>query len=218
MPEGELDCEAQLALALRALSVVRHDLRNLLASVTIMADRMTRTEDTRLAAAAPQLVVGMEQTVALGVRAQELIEVVPGGPRPVRASEALADAAARAELPPLALDGEDAPALCDPDHLARILAELLANAARAAGADGAVAVSAAREAERVTIRVSDDGPGVPAYGQADLLTPFRGLKRRGGSGLGLPIAAALARANGGAVRIERTGEDGTVAAVSLPLA
>lgn len=210
-------CEAQRTLALKALGVLRHDVRNLLASVTIMADRMAKTDDPRLAAAAPQLVLGMEQTVALGVRAQELIEVLPGHPEPVPLAAAAIEALEAAGLE-TAAEVAGLVAYVDRSHLLRILAELLGNAVRAAGEGGSVSLGAKAGEGRVTLSVTDDGPGVPDYARADLLTPFKGMKRKGGAGLGLPIAAALARVNEGALAIERTGPGGTTVSLTLPSA
>ena len=51
----------------------------------------------------------------------------------------------------------------------------------------------------VVIRVSDDGPGIPAGGDEALFQPFwRGAARATGTGLGLAIARGFAEANGGA--------------------
>jgi signal transduction histidine kinase len=211
-------CERQRALALKALSVLRHDLRNLLASVSIIAERMKDTDDPRLAAAAPQLVMGLEQTIALGVRAQELVEAEGGTPVLLRLRTAALEAAEAEGVPNAARGLPDLAVMADPSHLGRILRELLSNAVRAAGEEGLVRMEAEEEDGAVTLRVIDDGPGVPDYGRDDLLTPFKGMKRKGGAGLGLPIAAALARANGGELKIERTGPDGTAVAVRLPSA
>jgi signal transduction histidine kinase len=71
--------------------------------------------------------------------------------------------------------------------------------------------------------VHDDGPGIPA---GDLIHVFerfyRGEKTRareeGGSGLGLSIVQALARAQGGDVGIQSADGAGTTVTVWLPLA
>lgn len=203
------ETEAQLALALKALSVMRHDVRNLLASVTIMAGRMEQSGDERLAKAAPMLVASMERTVALGVRAGELaaaevgeLDAVPIG-RVLSLIEGDVDA-----------DGADQVVLADEAQLKTMLSELLANANEAGGAK----LTATREGERVLVRVSDGGGGVPDYAQADLFTPFKGAKRRDGTGLGLPLAARLARLNGGTLRLESTGGEGSVFLLDLPAA
>ena len=62
--------------------------------------------------------------------------------------------------------------------------------------------------------VSDEGPGVPADLADRLFEPFV-TGRAGGTGLGLSVTAAIARAHDGEVRYER--EDGrTRFALFLP--
>ena len=55
---------------------------------------------------------------------------------------------------------------------------------------------------RLLVRVSDDGPGVPPDAQERIFDRFVSLDSRGGSGLGLPIARALARAMDGELSYE----------------
>ena len=66
------------------------------------------------------------------------------------------------------------------------------------------------------IRVADDGPGLPPKAQEHLFTAFQGGTRKEGSGLGLAIAAELVQGHGGALRLERTGPEGTCFALHLP--
>lgn len=207
--QAEAETEEQLALALKALSVMRHDVRNLLASVTIMAGRMEQSGDERLVKAAPMLVASMERTVTLGVRAGELAAARAGAADAVPIARALSLIDVEVEA-----EGADAAVLADEAQLKTMLEEVLRNADQAGGP----ALSATREGERVLIRVSDGGGGVPDYAQADLFTPFKGAKRRDGTGLGLPLAARLARLNGGTLELEKTGEDGSVFVLDLPAA
>ena len=206
------DDAERLALALQALSVVRHDLRNLLASVTILADRMQASGDERLAKAAPLLLASMERTVALGVRSGQLAEAAAAGPTasPVTGALAVADPDGRARA-----EGAETSVKADPAQLGVILAELLANAF---AASEAVHVAVEARGPRVQLRVRDEGGGIPDYAVADLFTPFKGAKRRDGTGLGLPIAARLARLNGGTLTLEETGPGGTTFLLELPSA
>lgn len=89
----------------------------------------------------------------------------------------------------------------DAEYLRIILDNLIANALEARGEGEharAVVVRVTRDddADRVTLRVSDDGPGLPEDRRATLFEPLRTSKSEG-LGLGLPIARALARTLGG---------------------
>jgi signal transduction histidine kinase len=73
------------------------------------------------------------------------------------------------------------------------------------------------------LEVRDEGPGIPASDLAHVFERFyRGEKTRareeGGSGLGLSIVQALARAQGGDVGIQSTEGVGTRVTLWLPLA
>ena len=75
----------------------------------------------------------------------------------------------------------------------------------------------------VTLRVADDGPGIPAEIRDRVFDRFvRGDSSRtrdghGSSGLGMSIVESLARAMGGSVRLVDS-EQGTVIDVTLPAA
>lgn len=71
-------------------------------------------------------------------------------------------------------------------------------------------------------RVSDTGRGIPADAREQIFEAFeqgeQGTTRRyGGTGLGLPICRLLAQLMGGSISLERTGLDGSVFCLSLPL-
>jgi signal transduction histidine kinase len=88
--------------------------------------------------------------------------------------------------------------------LETVLATLIENA-RQAGA-GNLTVSAVRESRMVVIALVDDGPGVPPGDAPRIFDPFFTSKREnGGTGLGLPIARALAESCGGSLELEESG-------------
>lgn len=106
------------------------------------------------------------------------------------------------------------------DVLAQILDVPLSNSCRYAGRDAATEVAVAIEQECVVITVRDNGSGVPEDEIAKLTTRFfRGSAApSGGSGLGLPIAAALAQARGGMLAVEPVAPHGLSVIVRLPVA
>jgi PAS domain S-box-containing protein len=91
-----------------------------------------------------------------------------------------------------------------------ILRNLLENARR--HAVHRVDVSVVAGDGGVLVHVVDDGPGLPHGGEARAFEPFVSLDGRGGSGLGLTVSKALARAHGGDLTY-----DGGTFALRLPL-
>ena len=103
--------------------------------------------------------------------------------------------------PGLALEGRR-------ELIGQALANLVDNALKyGAGAEGRneIAVAARREGGDVVIEVADRGPGVAAEERERVFDRFVRLesaRSRPGSGLGLSLAAAVARLHGGSVRLE----------------
>ncbi|MFD5593487.1 ATP-binding protein [Streptomyces griseorubiginosus] len=146
--------------------------------------------------------------LTLNLRATTLEEILP---------TALAEAPG-AE----ARDVEEIPAvLADPPLLERVVANLVANAARHTPPGQMVLVTASVLAGRVELRVVDRGPGLPADGRQHLFEPFQRLgdtDNTTGLGLGLALARGLTEAMNGTLTPEDTPGGGLTMVVSLPLA
>jgi signal transduction histidine kinase len=83
---------------------------------------------------------------------------------------------------------------------------------------GEVAVTVGGDARAVEISVADRGPGIPAADRERVLERFVRLeasRSRPGSGLGLSLAAAVARLHGGQLRVEDN-EPGLKVTLRLP--
>jgi two-component system sensor histidine kinase KdpD len=117
------------------------------------------------------------------------------------------------------LDGELPLVRADASQLERVFSNLIENALRFSPADQPVRVSGGVGAGKVTIRVVDRGPGIPASQRASIFEPFQsgGTDRRDGVGLGLAISKGFTEANGGELRLQADSADGTAFAVSFPL-
>ncbi len=100
----------------------------------------------------------------------------------------------------------------DPEHLRAILDNLIDNALRLS--DGTVELSAEAGGRSVTLRIADRGPG-PGDEPESLFEPYV-TRRADGTGLGLPIARALAEANGGRLKLAHRPGGGTFAVLQLP--
>ena len=104
----------------------------------------------------------------------------------------------------------------------RLLFNLTENAVKYNRPGGSVRVTVAKEPEKLLIRVSDTGRGIPEEYQRSIFQPFfRVDKSRsreyGGAGLGLSLVWEIAELHGGSVWVEKSSENGTVIAVELPV-
>lgn len=93
-------------------------------------------------------------------------------------------------------DGILPPVNGDPDLLAQVLLNLVANAAQALGEEGRITLFASGKNGEVRIEVRDDGPGISAEDESRIFEPFFTTKASG-TGLGLSMAARIAEAHGG---------------------
>nr|WP_296073395.1 response regulator [uncultured Actinoplanes sp.] len=116
------------------------------------------------------------------------------------------------------------PALVSADRrrLMQVILNVLSNAIKYNRPHGTVWLSTSRDNGWLTLRVLDEGPGIPAEELDRALTPFDrlGAESAGvqGSGLGLPLAHALAAAMGARLRLAQSPSGGAVVEVALPLA
>jgi two-component system sensor histidine kinase KdpD len=107
----------------------------------------------------------------------------------------------------------------DAAQLERVFSNLLENAVKFSPDGAPVRVSGGSGGGRVTVRVSDSGPGIPSSRRGEIFEPFvRGTGPAQGSGLGLAICRGLVEANGGEISLQTgTGGKGSTFAVTFPL-
>ena len=103
----------------------------------------------------------------------------------------------------------------------RLLFNLTENAVKYNHPGGRVRISVTQEPEKLLIRVSDTGCGIPGEYQQSIFQPFfRVDKSRsrefGGAGLGLSLVWEIANLHGGRVWVAESSESGTTIAVELP--
>lgn len=111
----------------------------------------------------------------------------------------------------------------DSDAVERVVTNLLDNAVKYTPEGGRITVAAERRGERVLIRVSDTGIGIPPEHLDRIFERFyrvdKGRSRElGGTGLGLSIVKHLVEAHGGTVSVESVVGEGSVFTVDLPAA
>ncbi|TDW24259.1 sensor histidine kinase [Kribbella kalugense] len=108
----------------------------------------------------------------------------------------------------------------DPVLLGRLVENLVENAVRYNITGGRVDVETRQSREHAELTVVNTGPVIPEYDVESLFEPFRrGRVRTGhkGSGLGLSIVRAVARAHGGDANAQANPEGGLTVRVSLPI-
>mgnify|MGYP000936274814 CR=1 FL=1 len=103
----------------------------------------------------------------------------------------------------------------------RLIFNLTENAVKYNRPGGSVRVSVTQEPEKLLLRVSDTGCGIPKVYQHSIFQPFfRVDKSRsreyGGAGLGLSLVWEIANLHGGSVWVEESSDKGTTIAVELP--
>ena len=137
--------------------------------------------------------------------------------------EIFTDLAPLAEKNDIALEVEGDGAMIGSDALIyRLLFNLTENAVKYNRHGGSVRVTVSQESEKLLIRVSDTGRGIPEEFQRSIFQPFfRVDKSRsreyGGAGLGLSLVWEIAGLHGGSVRVTKSSDRGTTILVELPV-
>ncbi len=120
----------------------------------------------------------------------------------------------------------EAPVFGDADLLGRLLLNLLDNAIKHSPVDGDVTVIMTRDANRVRVAVTDQGPGIPAdsrdrvferFFRVDAARTRQETSHTSGAGLGLAIARRIAEVHDGALTLDESAPGRTVFMFDLPL-
>src|SRR5262249_17801681 len=108
----------------------------------------------------------------------------------------------------------------DSDQLGQVVLNLLVNAQHAVDGRSSgrrVTVTTTFSGSSVHLSVADNGAGVPDDARKRIFEPFYTTKASG-TGLGLSMSRAIARAHGGELTLSRTDSTGARFDMSLPLA
>jgi two-component system sensor histidine kinase BaeS len=116
---------------------------------------------------------------------------------------------------------EPAPVLADAGRIHQVIANLLSNALKFTPPGGHVEMSLSRDGGQARLEVSDTGPGISPKDQDhvfDRLWRGPGAAQAAGSGIGLAVAAELARAHDGRIEVASELGRGSRFTLVLPLA
>ncbi len=111
--------------------------------------------------------------------------------------------------------------LCDAEALSRAILNVVTNAIDAVEeqSNGTVDITTELDEKRevVQVRVTDNGPGIPAETLPDIFNLFVSTKGAKGTGLGLTVSQKILREHGGDISVESTATHGTCFTLSFPL-
>lgn len=225
---GALRQKERLAQLGGAVAKIAHDLRNILTTAQLFADRIEGSADPAVARSAPKLVASIsravsltEATLAFGKAEEPPPQLRLFAFRPL--VEEVVDGEGLGAPGGLVTCLVDVPPgltlRADAEQMHRVLTNLVRNARQAieaTGKPGTIEISAAEEDAAWLIRVGDTGPGLPPKAREHLFAAFQGGARKGGTGLGLAIAAELVRGHGGRLELGRSDAEGTEFVIRLP--
>jgi signal transduction histidine kinase len=111
--------------------------------------------------------------------------------------------------------------LADKGRIIQVLTNLLANAVKFSPQGGRVILSAEANHRLVTIKVTDEGRGVPESLKEKIFERFQQVHsgdaaEKAGSGLGLTICKAIVELHGGSIRVDDNADRGSTFSFTLP--
>lgn len=208
------------------LGVLGHDLRNPLSAIKASVDLLLRQQ---LSATQAKLVRRVASSAdRMGRMINDVLDFtrgrLGGGMRVVRRRvnlhEIVRHAAEELQVAnperviALELEG-DGWGEWDPDRVAQVVSNLVANALQHGREGTAVRVSVRDQGAEVVLAVNNQAPPIPAEVLPSLFEPFRGGRapHSDGLGLGLWIVSEIARAHGAKVEVRSTEDEGTTFSV-----
>lgn len=211
-----------------AVSKISHDLRNILTTTQLLADRMENSNDPSVQKIAPKLLGSLGRAVTLCDKTLRYGKAEE--PVPLLEEFSLYNLIKDVvEAERLFIDGQDISInyklkktmklLADEGQIYRVISNLIRNSCQVLSGikkRGSVMVLGSETSKNWIISVSDDGPGLPVKALKNLFLPFHGGVRSGGVGLGLAISAELIDGHGGTLKLEKNTKNGACFIIKLP--
>jgi signal transduction histidine kinase len=222
--QREISQKERLTSLGRLSTVIAHEVRNPL--MIIKAALHTLRQEDVPRAAVHEAVADIDEEVA---RLNRIVNDVLDFARPIhfelapvdvntlcRESATAASVSAAGADIRLELDPSLGTMTTDADRLRSALVNLLVNARHALnGHAGSVTLTSRAHGDRVTIIVADHGTGIAPSDLAHIFDPYFTTKR-GGTGLGLPIAKNIVEGLGGTISVSSAPGRGTEIQLDLP--
>jgi two-component system sensor histidine kinase PilS (NtrC family) len=114
-------------------------------------------------------------------------------------------------------EGQSFLAEAEEGGMKQVFLNLARNALQAMDVGGILRVTGEVHEDRIYVVFKDTGPGIASHELEQIFKPFHTTKK-GGTGLGLPIASRIVEGNGGSIRVKSTPGAGTAFTVELPAA
>ena len=109
------------------------------------------------------------------------------------------------------------PVKADRGKMKQVLINVIQNATEAMGEQGTLSISTTRSGEKLTLKIEDNGPGIPEDVQPRVFDPFFTTKKRG-SGLGLPLCKRIIEDHKEfSFQLKSQPGKGTTIVISMPL-
>ena len=207
----------------RLSAYVVHDLKNLVAQLSLLVSNAARHRDN------PAFMDDAIHTVA---NAAEKMNKLLGQLRKGRmeagdakrvgvhalVQEAVGHRAVQTPAPVAVLEGPDVLVLANPERLTAVLEHLIQNAQEATPAEGFVRVQVSTDGANVTIAISDSGCGMDKnFLREQLFKPFHTTKGNAGMGIGVYESREFVQAIGGRLEVVSTPGQGTTFRLHLPV-
>ena len=222
--QREMSQKERLTSLGRLSTVIAHEVRNPLMIIKASLHALRQPDVT--AEAMREVAADIDEEVG---RLNRIVNEVLDFARPIRfdlssvdvnalcrASAAAAQAAGPGAPIVLRLEEQLRPITADQERLRMALVNMLVNARHAANGEGEVTLATAANGERVHITIADRGVGIGAEDLAHIFDPYFTTKR-GGTGLGLPIAKNIIEGLGGTIAVSSARGRGTEIHLELPL-
>ena len=111
--------------------------------------------------------------------------------------------------------------MADDQQMIEVMLNIINNAERAitsSQAGGQISIAGSRSADKLTITISDDGPGIAPERLGKIYDPFFTTKEVGeGTGLGLSICYGIIQQHGGSLRVKSPPGQGATFRIELPI-